>query len=246
MPPRPAPTHFLCIPLITGLSRRQLSASLGSFKADVTSPESFAVPEQAIRPLGTLHLTLGVMSFPNGEGLDKAVALLRAIVPRQVFARANSSAPGAAEACAQHASATLEHGAAPWPLVSLTLKGLHSTHTPSQASALYAAPEDHDGSFFRFCEELRRTFQEAGLMADENRPLLLHATVINTIYMKGKSRSRPRDRLTLDARGMMDRYDDYVWMADVPLEKIAICRMGAKKLSDGDEAYEVEAEIDVA
>jgi activating signal cointegrator complex subunit 1 len=34
-------------------------------------------------------------------------------------------------------------------------------------------------------------------------------------------------------------------MENVPIEKIAICKMGAKNLEDGDAAYEVEAEIDM-
>ena len=95
--------------------------------------------------------------------------------------------------------------------------------------------------------------------------MLLHATVLNTIYVKGRDREQHlgqgkwkgkgkgkgkggrRERLTVDARPILDRYDDFVWMRDVPIEKVAICRMGAKKVGDdGDEAYEVEAEIDIA
>ena len=132
----------------------------------------------------------------------------------------------------------------------------------SRATVLYAAPTDDNGrgtTLQVFCEKLQAAFREAGLMASEEgerdaRPLLLHATVLNTIYVKGgrgggsgKKGGRRRERLTVDARPILDRYDDFVWMRDVPLEKIAICRMGAKKVGDdGDEAYEVEAEIDLA
>ncbi|KAJ8121705.1 hypothetical protein ONZ43_g1912 [Nemania bipapillata] len=121
----------------------------------------------------------------------------------------------------------------------------------AKASVLYAPPLDTDGVLARFCEKLRSAFQEAGLMIEENRPLLLHATILNTIYVKGRKTSREgrgknREKLTIDARQILDRYDDYLWMEDVPLEKIAICKMGAKKQEDGDEIYEVEAEIDVA
>ena len=68
------------------------------------------------------------------------------------------------------------------------------------------------------CEQLRAAFQEAGLMASEGgkeerdaRPLLLHATVLNTIYVKGGrgggrgKGGRRRERLTVDARPILDR-----------------------------------------
>lgn len=245
MPPKPFPTHFLCIPLVTATSRPQLAASLASFSADVTSPDSFAVPAGAIRPVGTLHLTLGVMSFPKGGetdgGVDKAVELLRALAPKKMLAEARST-PNETEA-------------EPKPL-SVTLRGLHSMQSASKASTLYAAPEDADGALQRFCEKLKGAFEEAGLMAADKRPLLLHATILNTIYIKGRDRpgdggggggkSKKREKMTIDARGILDRYEDHVWMDEVPVEKIAICRMGAKETEDGrDQAYEVEAEIDV-
>jgi activating signal cointegrator complex subunit 1 len=57
-----------------------------------------------------------------------------------------------------------------------------------------------------------------------------------------------RERMVFDATGILERYEDLVWMEDVPLEKVAICRMGAKKTGyvvDGveDEVYEVDAEV---
>jgi activating signal cointegrator complex subunit 1 len=189
-----------------------------------------------VRPVGTLHLTLGVMSFPRNEGLEQAVALLKTIIPRQILADSAASAgpPGPLS-----------------PPLSVTLKGLHTMQSAAKASVLYAPPLDTDGVLARFCEKLRSAFQEAGLMVEENRHLLLHATILNTIYVKGRNTSREgrgknRERLTIDARQILDRYEDYLWMEDVPLEKIAICKMGAKKQENGDEAYEVEAEIDIA
>ncbi|KAI0852094.1 kinase A anchor protein [Daldinia vernicosa] len=243
MPPRPSPTHFLCLPLVTGLSRHQLSASLSAFSRDVTSPDSFAVPEQAIRPLGTLHLTIGVMSFPGDDGLEKAVALLKTLVPRKIMA----SIKAAEAEKNQERSAQEPTGPLP-PLLSVTLKGLRSIQpTSSKTSVLYSPPVDTEGTLLRFCESLRLTFQEAGLMVKDNRLLLLHATIVNTIYVKGRNRKggKRQEKLTIDARDIIDRYDDYVWMKDVPVEKIAICKMGAKKQEDGDEAYEVEAEIEL-
>jgi len=252
----PPPTHFLCIPLVTRASRHQLSTSIASFKADITSPDSFGIPEKAVRPIGTLHLTLGVMHFPKDEGLEKAVALLKTILPAQILADVRAATkkvtPGSGQQLdrrSQDKAAMPETKATPGPvgpLLSMTLKGLHAMQSASKTGVLYTSPVDDDGTLFRFCEKLKSTFQEAGLMAEENRPLLLHATILNTIYVKGRKNTKgKRDRLMIDARGIVDRYDGQVWMEDVPVEKIAICKMGAKKGEDGDEAYEVEAEIDL-
>ncbi|KAF9877793.1 hypothetical protein CkaCkLH20_04928 [Colletotrichum karsti] len=235
MPPRPAPTHFLCIPLITPSSRPQLSKSLASFKADVTSPDSFAIPSDSVRPLGTLHLTLGVMSFPKNEGLDKAVEVLKSLRPREILSTVKPLS--SITQLAGPATSTPEK-----PL-SLTLRGLHSIQPAPKASVLYAPPVDTEGVFRAFCEKLRAVFQEAEVMEKEDRPLLLHATIVNTIYVKG--RGKKGSKVTIDARDILDRYDDYVWMEDVPVEKIAICRMGAKKIEgEDDQEYEVEAEIE--
>ncbi|KAI0900809.1 kinase A anchor protein [Annulohypoxylon nitens] len=247
MPPLPSPTHFLCLPLVTRASRPQLAASLSAFSADVTSPDSFAIPEQAVRPLGTLHLTLGVMSFPKDEGLEKAVALLKTLAPRSILTgvKAASASSATADSVGAADGTAKEPSGSSSPLLSLTLRGLHPMQSASKTSVLYVSPTDAEGTLQRFCEKLRSTFQEAGLMVVENRPLLLHATILNTIYVKGRKKGR-KEKLLIDASGILDRYEDYVWMENVPVEKIAICKMGAKKQEDGDEAYEVEAEIDLA
>ncbi|KAK0635002.1 kinase A anchor protein, partial [Bombardia bombarda] len=243
-PKPPPPTHFLCIPLITPTSRPQLLQTLGAFRADIASPlSSFGgVPEDAIRPLGTLHLTLGIMSFPrnNNEGLDRAVGLLRSLRPREMLADVEEEGEGNSGS----------------DLV-ITLQGLESMQAPAKAAVLYASPTDRLGTLQAFCERLRLAFREAELIVEESRPLLLHATILNTIYVKGgggkkggggAGGKKKRERLTIDARGILDRYEDQVWMEGVKMEKIAICKMGAKKVEVNgvveDEVYEVEAEIE--
>jgi activating signal cointegrator complex subunit 1 len=152
--------------------------------------------------------------------------------------------------------------------IKITLRGLASMQPADRAAVLYAPPVDRFGLLQAFCERVRDAFREAEVMEDEGRPLLLHATVVNTVYVKGDkqeggSNARGRggrgrggrggrggkkwERLVFDATGIIDRYEDQVWMENVPVEKIAICRMGAKKVvvdGEEDEAYEVEAEVD--
>lgn len=236
MPPRAAPTHFLCLPLVSHVSRPQLARSLAAFAADVTSPDSFAVPEQAVRPLGTLHLTLGVMTLSSGSSLDGAVSLLKSLVPSPDVTALSRAGDGQ----------TQPMGSPAPPPMSITLKGLHSMQSPSKATVLYAPPADDTGRLIQLCQHLRAAFQDAGFMDKEDRPLLLHVTIVNTIYVKGSGpgRGRRNEKLTVDARDILNRYDDYVWMQDVPVDKVAICKMGAKEQPDGEVAYEAEAEVE--
>ena len=329
MPPKPkppraaAPTHFLCIPLVTPTSRPQLAAALAAFRNDLcsssstcaapfssssSSPSSLlpSLPHDAIRPLGTLHLTLGVFCFPrdggngngNGDGdgearLARATQLLRGLRLREIWravrrevadrTRARAGAVGAACAGAGAGAGAGEGqgngllqqqqqeqddggGGGGGDPPRITLRGLASMQPASRAAVLYAPPVDRLGELQLFCERVRDAFRDAdgrSLMVDDGRPLLLHATVVNTIYVKGDggengNRSgaggnrrkggggRRRERLVFDATAIIDRYEDLVWMKDVPVESVAICRMGAKKVVvDGveDQAYEVEAEV---
>lgn len=239
MPPKPSPTHFLCIPL----AGAQLARNLAAFRTDVTSPLSFGVPQEAVRPLGTLHLTLGVMSLKE-EGIVRAVEVLKSLQFREILSKVRASV---AAASLPQTVASGNEGTSTDRL-AITLQGLHPMQAAAKTSVLYAPPLDPEGILYRCCEQIRAAFLEAELMIDDNRPLLLHATIINTIYVKGgrhAARGKRRERLTLDARDIVSRYDGYVWMENMPVDKIAICRMGAKKIEGtDDEAYEVEAEVD--
>ncbi|KAG8673520.1 hypothetical protein FPOAC2_06965 [Fusarium poae] len=226
MPPKPvraSPTHFVCIPL----AGPQLIRAVAAFRTEVTNPASFGIPPTAVRPVGTMHLTLGVMSLKD-EGIQQAAEVLRSLKLTEFLANARAGT-----------SLTEER-------LSLTLKGLHAMQSPAKTTVLYAAPVDTEGILYKFCEQIKTTFQEAGLMTKEDRPLLLHATVVNTIYVKDERGRRIRERLTIDARDMVSLYDDYVWLEDMPLDKVTLCRMGAKKIEGtDDEAYEVEAEVEL-
>ncbi|KAK4194749.1 hypothetical protein QBC40DRAFT_290176 [Triangularia verruculosa] len=269
MPPKPKPpppTHFLCIPLVTPISRPQLASSLSAFQEEVTlpPPQGFSLPETAIRPLGTLHLTLGIFSFPpapaapsplvnvsSGEStpkedrLEKAKSVLASLNLKEIWSSVKKDSDG--------------------DQPSITLKGLASMHPLPKTTVLYAPPTDETftGSLQRFCEGVRDNFlqqkegEEQGekLMVEDNRPLLLHATIVNTIYVKGRDKQRHRgkhgkERMVVDRAGdIIERYEDQIWMKDVMVEKVAICKMGAKKLIDergeetGEEEYEVVGEV---
>ncbi|KAL2149636.1 hypothetical protein VTH82DRAFT_8288 [Thermothelomyces myriococcoides] len=317
---KPAPTHFLCIPLTASpAARAQLAASLTAFRDDVCASLAaggFDVPFDAVRPVGTMHLTLGVMSFPTpspsqpqprahtddadsgggggggggsgskekeGEeeeeeggpkstGLQRAREVLAGIELRSIWREVLHGRQGDAlrrlESMAQGRVGLVkkeeqEQGQEEDDRPRITLRGLASMQSADKAAVLYAPPVDQFGLLQAFCEKVRDVFKEAELMVDDGRPLLLHATVVNTIYVKGNQNGgggggdrgkggrgrkggKKWERLVFDARGIIDRYEDQVWLENMPVDKVAICRMGATKtMVNGaeDEAYEVEAEV---
>jgi len=133
----------------------------------------------------------------------------------------------------------------------VTLRGLSSMHTPSKTSILYAAPADNEKRLQSFCEKLKEAFVASDLLVPDTRPLLLHATIVNTIYVPGIRRGngsghgKNRAKMTVDAREILERYEGFEWMSDVTVEKVAICRMGAQKMEDGNEEYVVEGDVNI-
>ncbi|KAH8168897.1 AKAP7 2'5' RNA ligase-like domain-containing protein [Sarocladium implicatum] len=223
--PRPPPlTHFLSI----HLGSPQLARSLAAFAADVTSPNGLALAPAAIRPLGTMHLTLGVMSLPDDDAVNRAKALLRSIKLQDHLRTARASVENDDE-----------------PL-KITLRGLHALHDPAKTTVVYAPPEDDaHGTLYKFCSAVRGEFEQAGLVKEEkDRPLLLHATVVNTIYVPGQRKGKGKETLTIDARGILDGYDGFTWLEGMEVDGVRLCKMGAKEVG-GEEGqrYEVEDEV---
>ncbi|SLM33397.1 Protein kinase A anchor protein, nuclear localisation signal domain [Lasallia pustulata] len=100
MPPRPPLTHFLCLPLVTASSRSLLQTSLETFSAEAVSPteaSTVPIPEKAIRPLGTLHLTIGVMTLQTQDRIDACLNFLRGLDVHDLLRRAEEASPVAFE-----------------------------------------------------------------------------------------------------------------------------------------------------
>ncbi|KAH8811755.1 kinase A anchor protein [Xylogone sp. PMI_703] len=232
-----------------------------------TAPEatSARIPPKAIRPVGTIHLTLGVMSLVTPEKVQTAVDVLKGVDLRALLRSSNGNS-------SDNGNTSGSSGTDRPPDVGLTadtagsdnvgelrvtLKGILSMSDPNRTSILYTAPVDPDGRLLRFCLGLREIFTAADLIVPDTRPLLLHATVLNTIYVPGIKRvsggrsgrgRNSKERLMLDVRDILERYRDMEWMSDVRVEKVAICKMGARKVEGGEEAdeeYVVESEIEM-
>ena len=221
MPPKPQLTHFLCLPLITATSRPQFQAALQRFTSEVASPNEAGetqLPPKAIRPVGALHLTLGVMSLLTPERLDAACTMLKEFNITSLLRTCNDASPA--------------------PLSTLTFTGLHAMQSPTRTSSLYTAPITVSAApLLPFCTTLRQAFIEAGFLIPEDRQLKLHATIVNTIYAREAKSGKKRwgkGSGKFDATSLIERYQDFEWAKDFRIEKVAICEMGAKLVMEGE------------
>lgn len=325
---QPTLTHFLCLPLVNSTSMSQLENSISAFKTahvsdpetskfnDQTNPSRLGLPSKAFRPLGTLHLTLGVMSLHTKERLEQAFSLLQSLdlagLMDEAERVATHSPHNGDQSKPPHTSQESKtEMASTSPLsFNISLETLHALPRAKSATVLHASPIDPTGRLHPFCVMLRDKFIEAGLIQTEadkkpteenssnestqrapqtsqptppcgdapshrpallenldpytvamtrnpkSRPLLLHATLVNTIYVRGRQNHRQKKanhknspkRITFDARNLVPQSTDnpslaasspsassptYVWARDIPLETICICEMGAKKLHSG-------------
>ena len=229
---KPPLTHFLCLPLITPTSRLQLESSVRAFRNDVSPKYSKVnrdaesesdgkqeivlpfVHPKAIRPVGALHCTLGVMSLDR-QKLSEAINFLQSVEIQTLLRTVGESTMGLSRTTGEVETPTTSREAngsnersedlpslkrpitppevdrTPGPL-NVCLRGLESMHTPTKTSILYIAPSDEAGKLYLVCLALQKMFQEKGFLVEDNRQLKLHATIVNTIYAKGSKRKPKR------------------------------------------------------
>jgi 2'-5' RNA ligase len=152
---KPRPTHFLCFPLTTDDSVRQLSQSLAYFRS-VTVPQSSAdeqatpepdlaalrddtddrklrlLPEAAHRAPGTFHLTLGVMNLLKQEDMSKALALLQETEYRELLESALSTTDSITETPTVQGAGKQSEGTA--------LTGTGEVHAKAVSKGLQESP----------------------------------------------------------------------------------------------------------
>ena len=284
---RPPLTHFLCLPLVNSTSLPQLESSIATFRAecppvpvadlqDASKQDASRaiIPEGALRPLGTLHLTLGVMSLSTKERLEDALRFFQSLDLAGLMREAERVATELREkdksrvrsSTADKHSGDIEsqesvpETARASNSLSISLESLHCLPRAKAATVLHVSPMDPTGRLYPFCLMLRDKFLEAGFLQGETkdkqkddmedaqdkqtpskseaapksldpyiaaltrkpkpRPLLLHATVVNTIYSRGRPKHQadaisPKKekiksrRLEFDARDLLARYRDY-------------------------------------
>jgi len=290
---KPALTHFLCLPLLTPYSVQQLRETLSNFKHSVSAPvvdeippredndieaslPRLLIPDKAFRPLGVLHLTLGVMSLRSQEKINAAKVLLEDLDLAELLTqsegqpesadkgspnRINESRPAPEGKQSQFFEKgpgiveTLKRAVTPpllkrpktstGPLI-ISLQGLQAFPKPQKATVLHCPPNDPTSRLYPFCLALRQKFLSAGLIQPEDRPLVLHATVVNTVYAKKDRRGEEKrmGSINFDATGVMRKYNEqggsedgeaigaFVWADGIEIDRVRICEMGAKSVED--------------
>ncbi|KAI5799919.1 AKAP7 2'5' RNA ligase-like domain-containing protein [Geopyxis carbonaria] len=251
MPPRkPRPstpkqrlTHFLSLPLHHAPG---LPAALAALRTTLLTA-GLTPPAGSLRPAACLHLTLGVMSLATAAQLTAAVALLRSLDFAQLLAASDPAATDSATDPATDPAATPAAPATPAdvPPLQVSLRGLATMGVPwasrpapaaAAASVLYMPPHDATARLQGFAERVRAAFVTHGLVADDGRPLRLHATVLNTVYARGKMKG-----VKMDFREVVEREQDRVWVEGIGIGEVVVCGMGAREVGGvkGAGGYEV-------
>jgi activating signal cointegrator complex subunit 1 len=246
----PQLTHFLCIPLVNETSYLALEAALERFKAEVCEPVkdenassdssaqfqdglTLRLPPKAIRPLGTLHLTIAVMALETEEKLQKAIEHLKALDLQTIF---NNTQRNISNRIKE------QHSIAAQP-VTVSLTSLKAMRSPANTSILFAEPIPLGAfSIWEFCDSLRKDFTENGFVSPEKRPLKLHATIVNTLYARQRARKGRSKPLHFDATELIKNYAEFTWAENIRLDRLAICKMGAKEVVKSNGTIVVEYE----
>ena len=273
MPAKPPLTHFLCLPLVTSISRPQLQTTLSRFAAEVSKPDANGEPQlptRAIRPIGAIHFTIGVMSLQSPERIQEACdflkkldtwELLRSAVSDDCSKEASkpkSSAPvdnKGSTSPSQPLAALLPEDTPPAPPTNVeplkvALTNLSPMQSPASTSNLYASPNPSH-PILPFAQRLHDRFLAASFLLppSNNRSLKLHATLVNTIYVKKSTGGKNRwgkGSGKIDARKIIEKWGETTWAEDLRIEKVAICEMGAKKMEDAEGKVVDECYIEVA
>lgn len=116
------------------------------------------------------------------------------------------------------------------PAPPASLSSLERPVSPPPALSLPSSPPFAPTSEPQLSHRQQKSLAKQAL--GELPHLILHATLLNTIYIRGRGRkSRP---LTIDARPLLARFRDTVWMENVQVEKLCLYKMGAKDVLDED------------
>lgn len=268
----PILTHFLTLPILTSTSIPQLRASLAYLKASVPSTikptivqdaegRSWKVdqaqplfPDGALRPLGTLHLTLGVLSLVDNERLQKAKKLLEGLDLAQCLRAAEQQSISAIEEPSSISAISNDNTeASPIAPLQISLQGLFEFKPSGKMTRLLARPVDPTNRLAAFAAAVRQHFVDAELMnlKPHEQELRLHGTLVNTLYAE----KTQRRIVKFDGRQLIELFEEkaggqtdgatgpFVWAKDIEINRVQICEMGAKKVAgEMGQKYNVEAE----
>ena len=233
----------------------------------MASNPSLGISPRAIRPVGTLHLTLGILNldteerktaacdFLRGDDVSELVRKMAASVTSEHLIHSEAAEASQTPSCNVSGDRDLQSLTPASRILpfTTTLSGLHPMQKHASTSVLYASPIDHDSCLRDLCTALHNVFKAANLLIHEDRPLLLHATLVNTIYDRSRgykgSKFKKSTPYRFKASKLIDQYQAFEWAKDVHLEKLSICKMKARQVIENgvvvDEEYEELGHMDL-
>ena len=246
-------THFLAIPLVTPKSRSQV---LDSFKCLWGDLKAIGVPIDSIRSPGLLHLNLDILlKLDTPERMAKAKKILQEVSVKEALpAKHGSSTSNNLFKDPSMALLTsikdTNHSIAS---TSVSISGLFCTPGwEAKTRSLSTLPYDATHRVRNLKLGLAHAYQAAGLSPKRQPPrgpqaqaaidcvlgsssgatvrLVKTPRLSKAIPSKrspGKFRSTPLP--PFDARGLLERYKDHVWMENAPLNRVSICKLGIHK-----------------
>ncbi|KIJ45951.1 hypothetical protein M422DRAFT_250740 [Sphaerobolus stellatus SS14] len=213
-PPKAQLTHFLSLPIGHHEALREKWANISSALLKSTAPIQ-GLDESIILKPGSLHLTLGVLSLsstkppssPEHVKIAEEAAIiedtLNGSTPGPVDSLSSSGAPkhtiDDALNLLQSLQAPLENLLAGKGDLMVALERMDvmrnkPNQRPDQSHVMWAGPNldnDEGRRLSQACDLIHSTFKNAGMLEDD-RPLKLHCTLINTVYRKEKSKGRDK------------------------------------------------------
>ena len=207
-------THFVHIPIAT---RTSLPQVLTSFSLIENHPVAAVIPKGAFTHPANLHLTLGSLSLPTPSHVEAALRILRSAIVRQGEQPFTIHIVG---------------------LGNSLISGMPAGHP--RTMALYSRIEETTTSLQSFCQNVRSTVLDKGLLklnSIQTLTLPFHVKVISThrlardpvgpnLVKEPKWPLKPR----FDALGLHRKYEDFVLMKDIQLQQIHISEIGLKKV----------------
>lgn len=203
-------THFVRIPLVTPASLPQILESYSRIQRDTISA---VIPRGAFTHPANLHLTIGSLSLPTPSHVEAALEVLRSAITRQVDR--------------------------PFTVHLVGIRTSLVTHKPrdlTRTMRLYSRIEDPTNCLQRFCQGVRSTLQDEGLLKQlpwETNELPPQTRLMDTRRLARDStmaKSKYYPRPGFDATGIHRKYKDCVLMKDVRLQELHISELGRKKV----------------
>ena len=245
-------THFLAIPLVTPTSRSQILNSFQCLWGDLTA---IGVPIDAVRSPGQLHLSLGILlRLDSPERMAKARGILQKVSVKEALRTTHGSST--ADNILRHSAIALptskgdiNSSMAP-PRVSISSL---FCKPGSEANTIRLSTTSYDATHRVRNLKLRlaHAYQTAGLSPKQHHDydpkaqadmaeilrscdaiiclvkIIDASNVVPSIRFPGKLHRLPLQ--PFDARGLLERYRDHVWMENAPLDRVSICKLGIGK-----------------